>query len=118
MVLAGAGVGGVGVGAAVEGGDVDGAVGVSGASGDSCESGRRGLGPAVQMGRRGGGGAWAAGGIARGSELAAMVGVIDPQLGLLALSATGAASVGEPLGVAILAGIAVVAAAGGTLTAG
>jgi hypothetical protein len=47
-----------------------------------------------------------------------MVGVIDPQLGLLALSATGAASLGEPLGVAILAGIAVVAAAGGTLTAG
>lgn len=119
MVLAGAGVGDVGVGAAGGGGDAGG-VGASGASGDavSCESGRRGLGPAVHRGRRGGGGGWAGGGTARGSELAATVGGIDPQLGLLALSATGVPSLGELLGVAILAGIPAVAAMGGALTAG
>src|SRR5579859_4170941 len=116
MVLAGAGVGGVGGGAGDGGGA---AAGVSGASGDavSCESGRR-LGPAVQTGRRGGGGGWTTGETALGSELAAMVGVIDPQLGLLALAATGADSVGVLPGAPSLAGIAVVAAGGGTLTAG
>jgi hypothetical protein len=46
------------------------------------------------------------------------VGGIDPQLGLLALSATGVPSLGELLGVAILAGIPAVAAMGGALTAG